>query len=211
MSMNGEIEIGAEYEELMKESERYALTYRALADAPDHKNRRYGFPDLASREEVRCDSERMLESIKWVKKAVSDLVEEGIKTPDAEATNEQANAIGQAITKDDQIKETVMEAMKIGYLFGDLRRGYYELGDLDRGRAARKHDHQTLKRANDERSATRGEFWRPHQEDFQSLVSEGMRRDRARIVIGDRIAEGGGETYSQKTLRKWLKLDGEAD
>ncbi len=209
--MNGETEIGAEYEELMKESERYALTYRALADGPDHKNRRYGFPDLASREEVRCDSERMLESIKWVKKAVSDLVEEGIKTPVADATNEQANAIGQAITKDDLIKETVMEAMKIGCLFGDLRRGYYELGDINRGRAARKHDHQTLKRANDERSATRGEFWRSHQEEFQSLVSEGMRRDRARIVIGDRIAEGGGETYSHKTLRKWLRLDGEAD
>ena len=80
-----------------------------------------------------------------------------------------------------------------------------EANDIRRGSLAKQNDDQTLKVANDRRSASRADFWRPYQQDFQSLVSQGMKRARARSVIADLIPKPGGEVYSDKTLRKWLR------
>ena len=197
--MDGETEIGAEYDEVMKECEQHALNYLALADTPDHKNPRYSIPNLESIEQVRSDSELMLASIKWIKKAVSNhkslLIEEGIKTPGM----------------NDLVKETVLEALKTGYLFGELRFRFWQLSDVDRGRVARQHDERTLKRANAKISAKRAEFWRPYQREFQRLVSGGMKPAAARKTILDGMTKRGlvsertGEPYTDEIVRRRLK------
>ncbi len=111
----------------------------------------------------------------------------------------------------DAFVQSLDASMKIGNLLRKIETLLTWGPDQIKAINSRDHEARTILAANDRRSASRAEFWRPYKQEFQCLVSEGMKRDRARIVIGDRIAEGGGETYSHKTLRKWLRLDGEAD
>ena len=82
--------------------------------------------------------------------------------------------------------------------------------DADRGFKARWHDYRTILAANARTSAERAKFWQPYQQEFQLLVSEGMKPDTARSEILGKWAEREDEP-SMKTARKWLKLDGKAD
>ena len=115
---------------------------------------------------------------------------------------------------DDRIGEIVGHAFTHGLLIGQIAAAmeiWSKNGDyVQRGRVAKQHDDQTLKAANARISAERAEFWRPYQQEFQRLVSEGMKPDTARSEILSKWAER-EDAPSMKTARKWLKLDGKAD
>ncbi len=100
--------------------------------------------------------------------------------------------------------------LEIGVLIGSLRE-ILVAGDWAlKGEKAEFNEQRTILAANAQRSADAARKWFPHQQEFQRLVSGGMKPDRARTeILGDWTE--GDNPPSMKTARKWLRLDGEAD
>ena len=126
-----------------------------------------------------------------------------------ELLEEDLNAHLEKLDVDPEIRKNMEQSssicLDIGFVLGQMTELLRFQKFTTKGMIAEFNEQRTILAANARRSAEAAEQWREHQQEFRRLVSEGMKRAQARDVIGGRIAKLGGEAYSDKTLRKWLR------
>ena len=108
------------------------------------------------------------------------------------------------------LNEGFATCVEIGFALGQMTELVRYQKYATKGLIAEENEDRTILAANARRSADAAGKWLPHQQEFQRLVSGGMKPDRARAdILGDWTE--GDSPPSMKTARKWLRSDGEAD
>ena len=131
-----------------------------------------------------------------------------------EVLEEILNADLEKLDADPETRETLKESfatcVEMGFALGQITELVRYQKFATKGMIGKFNEQRTILAANARRSADAAREWRPHQQEFQRLVSDGMKPDRARSEILGNWTKG-EYPPSMKTARKWLKLDGEAD
>ncbi len=108
------------------------------------------------------------------------------------------------------LEESFATCVTMGFALGLMTELVRYQKSATKGMIAEGNEQRTILASNARRSADAARKWLPHQQEFQRLVSDGMKPDRARSEILGNWTEG-EDAPSMKTARKWLRLDGEAD